>query len=358
VSPHRPLALLLAAGAALGLASPALAASKKAERADLDVMVRNWYLGADLIPLAGAKDMAEFEQAAAQRFQTVQANDFTKRAAALAAEVAKHKPDLIGVQEAAVWKRSPDGVKDGMATAASITVYDSVTVMQEALRKRGLSYRVVVKRAWFDYEAPTALGHDVRLTQQDVVLVRSGKGAKKGLKLGRSFKGGFRDVLTVPTQAGPAASPRGWVGVDGSLNGRKFRFTTTHLEAYSPEIGDKQMAQLLAGPAKSRKTLQLLVGDFNSDPKTAGTDDRGAERKPNAYQTAIGAGFHNPLPRRNTCCFAETLTQTNESLDSWIDHAVTRPKVKVLRSSRIGTRQVGGMYPSDHAGIVARLRLR
>ena len=71
----------------------------------------------------------------------------------------------------------------------------------------------------------------------------------------------------------------------------------------------------------------------------------------------LDAGFFNPLKRRETCCFGEDLTKTGERLDSWIDHVVTRPRVKTVSSSLVGAGQVGGLYPSDHAGIAATLRL-
>src|SRR4051812_16788977 len=113
---HRRLgAALLATCAVLPLAVPATSPAASSSR-DVKVMTRNLYLGADLIPLATQPSREAFEQAAAQRFQTVLNNDFATRAKALAAEIARHKPDLIGLQEAAVWRRSPDGVKDGNAT--------------------------------------------------------------------------------------------------------------------------------------------------------------------------------------------------------------------------------------------------
>lgn len=342
-------AALLGAGALLVLAAPAAQAASTPNR-DVKVMTRNLYLGADLIPLAVQPDLATFEQAAAVRFQTVLKNDFPTRATAIAAEIAREKPDLIGLQEAAVWKKSPDGVKDGNATPATELVYDSVAELSKALKARKLSYKVVVKRAWFDYEAPTALGHDVRLTQQDVVLARTGKGAR--VRLGRSFQGGFDDTFDAPTQVGLARSPRGWVGVDAKIGGRGFRFVTTHLEAYSAEIATKQMQQLLKESLASRTRQSILVGDFNSDPKDAA---------PSAYRTALDAGFFNPFPRRATCCFDEDLTQTTKKLSTWIDHVIVRPRAKLLRSRIVGAGtgdRRGGLWPSDHAGIAGTLRLK
>ena len=40
------------------------------------------------------------------------------------------------------------------------------------------------------------------------------------------------------------------------------------------------------------------------------------------------------------------------------DHIVVRPRIKVLRSGIVGTEQIDGIYPSDHAGIHATLRLK
>jgi endonuclease/exonuclease/phosphatase family metal-dependent hydrolase len=358
MSPRKWGAALVIGCALVPVAAPAPAPAKSSKDRDLKVMTRNLYLGADLIPLATSPDLASFEQAAAQRFRTVQANDFATRAKGLAAEIAKQKPDVIGLQEAAVWKRSADGVKDGAATPADQVVYDSVAVLEKELRARGQSYEVAVIRPWFDFEAPTALGFDVRLTQQDAVMVRTGKGAK--VRVGKTFKGGFTKTFDVPTKAGLARSARGWAGIDAKLGKRRFRFVTTHLEAYSPAIADTQMKQLLRKTLASKGTQTILVGDFNSDPKTSAGDDRGADRAPSAYGTALDAGFFNLLPRRETCCFPEDV-HGNGKLDSWIDHIVVRPKVTVVRSAIVGSKpseRVGGLWPSDHAGIAATLRLK
>jgi endonuclease/exonuclease/phosphatase family metal-dependent hydrolase len=119
------------------------------------------------------------------------------------------------------------------------------------------------------------------------------------------------------------------------------------------------MRQLLRKPLSSKKRRSILVGDYNSAPG-ANANDRGTTRADNAYDSAIEAGFRNNLPRRRTCCFAEDLHSTAKRLETWIDHVLVRgtPRIKVLRSGIVGTKQVGGLYPSDHAGITATLRLK
>ncbi len=348
---RRATALLLTALCACA----ALPAAASAKAQDLKVMTRNVYLGADLIPLAAAPDQATFEQAAAMRFQTVLANDFPTRAKALAAEIRKAKPDIIGVQEATIWRRGADGVKDGPTTPATQVVYDSSKELQKALKAAGSPYKEVVGRSWFDFEAPTALGYDVRVTQRDVILVR--KGSK--MKVRKTFRGQFTNHFDPPTPVGVARQFRGWVGVDGTLAKKRFRFVSTHLEAYSAAIANQQMQQLLSkrGPLGSKKRQSILVGDYNSAPG-ANANDRGTTREDNAYDSAIKAGFRNNLPKRRTCCFAEDLHATTDQLETWIDHVLVRPKIKLLKSGIVGTKQVGGLYPSDHAGITATLRLK
>ena len=179
------------------------------------------------------------------------------------------------------------------------------------------------------------------------------------MKITKRFKGGFAHHFDPPTVRGPAPELRGWVGVDGKLAGRKFRFVSTHLEAYSPAVADQQMQELLmkSGPLGSKKRHSILVGDFNSAPGP-NANDRGTTRDANAYYSAIDAGFRNPLPTRKTCCFADDLHQTTAKLETWIDHVLVRPKIKAVKSGIVGTKQVGGLYPSDHAGIFATLRLK
>jgi endonuclease/exonuclease/phosphatase family metal-dependent hydrolase len=350
-------ALVTAVALTTPLALPAMAGAQSSN--EVKVMTRNLYLGADLIPLAGAQNREEFEQAAAERYQTVLRNDFRSRAAAIAREVRRHKPDIIGLQEAARWLRGPEGIKDGPATPANQIVYDSTDVLLRAIRSQGLDYRVAVGRNWFDFEAPTALGFDVRLIQRDVILVRRGRGAR--VSAGNAQRGGFRDTFDVPTQVGVARQQRGWVSVDARRGNRRFRVVNTHLEAYSPEIGDRQMAQLLRQPLASRRRASMLIGDLNSDPRSGGTDDRGAQRQPSAYRRAINGGFVNPLPRRNTCCHDEDLRVANTRLTSFIDHILVRPRMRATSSAIVGSRPAErwrGLWPSDHAGIVATLRLR
>jgi endonuclease/exonuclease/phosphatase family metal-dependent hydrolase len=344
----RRLAAALAAAAVL---APVAAAPADAAGPKVTVMSRNLYLGADIIPLAAAQTREAFEQAAAQRWQTVQATNFPQRAKEIAAEIKAKRPDVIGIQEGALWRRSPDGVKDGAATPATIVVYDFLATLQKELKARGLRYRVVKKQNELDIEAPTALGYDIRLTQQDAIL------AKSGVKVRNAKSRNYAAALTVPTQIGAVRILRGWLSVDATIRGETFRFVDTHLEAYSGGVSGAQAKELLSkkGPTRTRMPV-VLVGDLNSDPTdpAPGSD---------AYK-AIARSFTDVLKRARrtgaTCCQAEDLRNPTSMLNQRIDFILTKPRLRILAAALFGNRpanRISGLWPSDHAGLDATLRL-
>ena len=142
-------------------------------------MSRNLYLGADIITLATASDRNDFEQKAAALFQTVQQTDFNSRAELIADEIKRNKPDLIGLQEVALWRKGADGVKDGSGHPGDRgRLRLARRSSTPSSRSASSTTSVVRKQAEFDFEGPTALGHDIRFTQQDAILVRVDRNIK------------------------------------------------------------------------------------------------------------------------------------------------------------------------------------
>jgi hypothetical protein len=138
------------------------------------VITRNLYLGADLTPVYTASTLQSLTIAAAQRFQVVQATDFPSRAKALAKEIKDADPDIIGVQEASLWRRGDPGVLDGPLTPATTVVYDYLSILQAELAAQSDPYTVRVAQFAADGEVPTTLGYDIRLTQRNAILAKSG----------------------------------------------------------------------------------------------------------------------------------------------------------------------------------------
>src|SRR4051794_10859789 len=272
---------LTAALLALLLVPATASAATPSSSRDVTVMSRNLYLGADIITAAVAKDRADLQQRATALFGVVQQTSFPVRAKAIAREIATNKPDLVGLQEVAEWRRTPDGVTND-AKDANVVVYDFLALLQKELKARGASYRAAVTQTEADFEVPTSQSFDIRLTMRDVILVRTGKSAK--VKVRKTLKGHYRQNLTVTIPIGAIVSQRGWTAVDATSGGTAFRFVNTHLEAYGGEIRDKQAKELLAGPLASKKRGIILVGDLNS-----AATDTGAEGL--AYRSIRKAGF-------------------------------------------------------------------
>jgi endonuclease/exonuclease/phosphatase (EEP) superfamily protein YafD len=350
---HKMLLLALAALMLVPATAPA-ATKKKQKTADVTVMTRNLYLGADIISLATASDRNDFEQKATALFQTVQRTDFASRAALIADEIKRTKPDLIGLQEVALWRRGADGVKDGSTTPATTVVYDWLELLDAELDKRKLNYRIVKVQDEFDFEGPSSLGHDIRFTQRDAILVRVDRKVKVKNSRGGNFKASFSVPLASIGQN--ADVKRGYVSTDATVNGAKFRFVNSHLEAYSEEMGLKQAMELTSGPAKFRGQV-VLVGDMNSERGNANSDP---------IDHLLGFGFDDTFlskTRRDikTCCQAEDVANQQSELKSRIDFVLARPKAKIVKSQVVGNnpaiRTPGGLWPSDHAGVVSKLRL-
>jgi endonuclease/exonuclease/phosphatase family metal-dependent hydrolase len=306
------------------------------------VMTRNLYLGADLIPAASAPDQARLRAAATAIVQHVQATDFPARAKLLAAEIASAHPDLVALQEVATWRRTPAGAASG--SPATVTMYDWLRSLQSELRARHARYRAVAVEHEFDFQLPTDLGYDARLTLRDVVL------ARRSVKVRAARSAAFRHILNIPTQAGPAAIHRGYNRLDASVRGVRFRFVNTHLEAYSATIRAQQAKELVAGPLKSRRPV-ILAGDLNSDRVPAQPGDTAA------YRVIAHAGFKDRASRRPSCCHEDDLK--SGGFDHIVDHIMSKPSLPATRRRVTGNgpRTPAGLFPSDHGGLVVTLRL-
>jgi endonuclease/exonuclease/phosphatase family metal-dependent hydrolase len=353
-------ALACALTLALVIAPTAAAdAAQRKKPVDVTVMTRNIYLGGDIFRPIPAQSRAEFERLAGQLWAEVQGTDFVgTRAALIAREIRRTKPDLIGLQEVAVWRRGPNGVKDGSATPATQVVYDFLRTLRQRMARLGLRYRVAVKQRETDIEAPIDAGYDVRLTMFDVILVKK----RKGLRVTRSLKSNYEERIPVQTQAGTLTSTRGWAAVDVRFRGKRFRFVNTHLEAFLDATREEQARELIArgGPLRGKRQY-IVVGDFNSDPN-------GTESPSAAFDILDGFGLVDTWPRRFgpgfSCCLANSNARdTNaDSFDHRIDLILTKPKLRAIRGQVVGDelrdRASNGLWPSDHAGVVMKLRLR
>jgi endonuclease/exonuclease/phosphatase family metal-dependent hydrolase len=118
----------------------------------------------------------------------------------------------------------------------------------------------------------------------------------------------------------------------------------------------------------------ILLGDFNSMPEDTIDPNSGAVPP---YTQLVGSGFVDlwleRIGRRDpryTCCQAEDLRNRASMLDMRIDHIFVRnpdgdqtfARPWHIRSWTVGDKRndktVSGLWPSDHAGVIAVIQPR
>ncbi len=326
----------------------------------LTVMTRNLYLGADLDPVVAAGlagDPIAFATATTAAWNAVQANRFDLRAEKLADEILATLPDVIGLQEVSLWRtQTPGDFATGNAVAASTVAIDYLDVLLRALAARGLTYAPALPAgqteplALFDVEVPVATGQDVRLTDRDVILVREGVPATN------ARAGVYENLLELRLFGGAVQVERGWTAATVTIGGQPITVFNTHLEAFDPAPRVAQAGEL-ATRLGGESGRVVLVGDLNSLPGTEGHLAMTNAGFADAW-TAVGAGAGL------TCCFAPDLSQprTVDDLTDRIDYVLARgatgqlaPQSAVVVGEEDADRTASGLWPSDHAGVVATL---
>ena len=372
---------------AIALLAPASsdAGTSDKKRPKITVMSRNVYLGADLGPAINAGSICEAVDAAGGIVNDVDESDFTERAPLLAKEIAKAGPDLVGLQEAALWRDQPNS--DYTATPAGHVRYDFLKLLTKQLKKRGVPYEVVVSQDEFDEELPAdvdgsdATGNgplagcgadiDGRLTMRDAILRR--KDSK--VQVSDPDKGQFENQYEVLLGgAVPIDVERGWVSTEAKLpatertRGAGFHFVNTHLEAFGdPQIREDQARELFAkgGPLRTRKQL-LFVGDINSGSKNKDKigppfthpGDRGA------YKALVNDFGMTNRGTRQTCCYPDVFTDLigDYRFDHTVDHVMAKPPVPQLDAGVTGAdpkvNSPSGLVSSDHGGLWSTLLLK
>ena len=375
--------------AALMAITPAVADAKPKKKGQVvKVMTRNIFLGADLSPALNAGSPSEFIPANGEILNEVDFTTFPSRSRALAAEIRAKSPDLVGLQEVALWREDPTASLDPVfppgggppQPQATIERYDFLELLMNKLNRRKKRYEVAVVQKEFDFEAPADENgrpddgeipdtpgvpelNDAelngRLTMRDVIIVKKAD----RIRTKRARGGHFENLLEV-TVGGVVTIPvtRGWTRVEAKVGrGPWFSFTNTHFEAFDDETQTPSIRQLQAteigepgGYADSSRPT-VLLGDLNSD------DDSVAENDQKAFDALSGFGWvsrstEDPM----SCCVNDLFAAPASQFDHHIDHVLTNSpsKVKLLASSVTGLQRVDGIYPSDHAGVFSRLRIK
>jgi len=353
------------------------------------VMTRNLYLGADINRPVNAALTAQAEGKTGPEILVALANathvtraivdqtNFPVRAGLLAGEIARTQPDLIGLQEVALWRSGPLQLGQVGVPNATTVDYDFLQILLDALAARGQEYVAVSVGNRADVEAPSFTGspfdgtigadaRDIRLTMRDVVLMH----VEDGLTATGAGDQIYTHNLAVSVVGVTMRFDRGYQWVDVRAGARSFRFVNTHLEAFSSDLALAQASELLSNaPATDRTTI--FVCDCNSDPlnHTIKPVDHVPHSAP--YDLITGSFTDEwlrwaPAEEGWTSGLSELVNDpTAAGFDHRIDmvfgRTATGGPLAVDRGEVTGTDVTDrdpatGLWPSDHGGVVLRLR--
>jgi endonuclease/exonuclease/phosphatase family metal-dependent hydrolase len=334
------------------------------------VLTRNLYLGADVDPLIATvanpgSTQAQLLVAATTFWETVKASDPPTRMAEIAEQIAAEAPDLVGLQEASLWRTAPFG----SAAPAEDVAYDFIGLLVAALHARGLDYDVAAAVTNFDAELPVLLDPtkpvdpanpaanllEVRMTDRDAILARSGT----ALHVLEASAGNY----TARVQLSGLAVPRGWTSVSVKNEGAWFRFVNTHLEVTDESglftaVQEAQAKELVALLADEEAPV-VVAGDLNSN--ASGTPSSAS------YQTMRDAGFGDlwaavhPADPGLSCCQSELLRDV-VPFTQRLDLLLLRGPWAPLDATLLATepfRAPDGVHVawgSDHAGVAGSVR--
>lgn len=318
------------------------------------VMTQNVYYGFDVGPLLSSQNPEEIPVLAAQAFQQLVATNFPERAAAMAAEIDRKRPHLIGLQEVALIRtQSPGDAAVGGAVPAETVLYDYLEILLAALAARGLDYKVAAKVQNVDVELPMVVQpdplafDDIRLTDFDVVL------ARRDVAIVNTATGAYQAVLPLDNLG--IQVPRGYVVVDALVGPKRVvRFANTHLEDTPFLPVQLAQAQELAAMLSASPLPVILVGDFNSPAPDGET-----------YQFLVSQGYADawvgsPLKDPGdglTWGHAADLRNPTAQFTQRLDLVFTRdtrtlpPLQTWVWGDELSERTASELWPSDHAGV-------
>lgn len=341
-SPARFSSILLMLPALACLLFVMPAAAQFSLRTTAKVMTYNVDEGTDFGAIIGVltnTSSTDFATAVQQTVAEVENSDPAGRAQRLADEIAAAQPDLVGLQEVALWNIQ------GLPI-------DMLQLILARLAADGQNYTAVVTVPEFQINIAFP---EVGFMDREVILARADEPSLTILRTGQGHYNAQIPLPAFPPYLPAGSITRGWGYVDARLNGVPFRFITTHLEDGTNPISlfalvqALQEIQLVYSPAFTLLPV-IIGGDFN----TVANDPTSPTFL--TYQFMLANGFTDAWSKTHgnapgpTCC-QEDLGSSNSELSQRIDLVFTRNRVSALAAQRVGDQPVNGFWPSDHAGL-------
>jgi endonuclease/exonuclease/phosphatase family metal-dependent hydrolase len=322
---------------------------------ELKVMTYNMYSGAEVSAIWNSRSGAELAIEVGKAFTNVQGTA-PERIEAIAHQIDIASPDIVGLQEAALWRVGPPLDPAPAETIAS----DFLEILLDRLAARGKYYSAISVQSHVDVELTAVFGTtpplDVRYTDRSVIIARTDLQTSRfqieGVNMGTYVTNTVVSLLGMQFTL-----PKGWVSADIKYRGKTYRFVATHMGGTYEAVNFAQANELLQGPINTTLPV-ILVGDFNTDA-AAGT---------RSYSLLLNSGLADVwgILKPGESGFTWPLSADNPSVilnpSKRLDLIWTRGAISLSGINMIGEDVAdltpSGFRPSNHAGLVATLVLK
>jgi hypothetical protein len=280
---------------------------------------------------------------------------------AVTTQILSAAPTVVSLQEVAQWSTGPfDPITQ--TCGAMTTEFDMLQELLDSLTAQGGHYQVAVQQAQWAFPPVPGLTSSgflcVQFTGSNVILARtdlngsifSWSNPQSGLYAARIF---------VTTPIGVLPLPRAWESIDVQFHNRAFRLIGTQFDAADAGVRELQAAELRSGAANTPQPV-IIAMDSNSQAAPQPQDA--------AYLDFLAAGYSDawvevyPRVAGFTCCQNEFVNNPASALFTRIDLILTLGRVNTqqieLFGADPGDKTAGGLWPSDHAGIAAQMKVQ
>ncbi|MCB9649134.1 MAG: endonuclease/exonuclease/phosphatase family protein [Deltaproteobacteria bacterium] len=319
-----------------------------AARPVVRVISRNLYVGANVDLVIGAlatPDPSDDLPTLVGAIETFMATDVVARMGAVAREIDLTDADVVGLQEVFYVNIQIPGVASAEA--------DFLQILLAQLAARGLEYDAVVVQNTTDANLP-----GLRLLDRDAILVRRSTVVTHEVD----------SALFSINEGDPGTGfeiVRAWSSAVLTVEGHTMQLLNAHLASGNgAELSGLRTLQAVELMTHARTDMPVvLTGDLNDVPDSG------------MHSTITGAGFADvwatlvPWSSGETCCHADDLSNPRAELSTRIDYVMARGfahgnravRGAILRLGLWSFEKVEGpffpIWPSDHAGLWARLTL-
>jgi hypothetical protein len=321
------------------------------------VMTYNVNEGTDFLQAIGAPNEPQFLLDVGQILMQVQGTNPPERMQAVARQILTVQPELISLQELDHWYTGTFDPITG--TCGTMTLeYDMLQELLTALAEQGGHYEVAVQVTQNTFPPipgliPPTNFFCVALTDYNIILARTDLPSWI-FQWSNPQSGQFVNELVFQTPVGSLPYPRAWASVGAQFFGHSFLYVNTHLESFDPNIRELQGGELRAGPANSSLPV-IIAMDSNAQAFPSPEDPTYVDFMSAGYNDVWSELFPN-IPGL-TCCQDEAdnnpVSQLYQRIDLVLTHGRVTPWGAALLGADSRSRLPDGLWPSDHAALVA-----